>query len=192
MKNLYMANTITISQKLLKKFIIQKKLSGTVSLLRYLQKKDHLKDFYAFCEQYDYKLQTSEQLSSNVLFHGSQKLQFSLIPSVSIGRCGKAEQEAAVYATSDPNYAIFLALLSLKNGGASVTATKKGSKLAVDLDFVNGPSKIKNGYVHIVSNQLFRKTKNKEYITNTPVTILFTVPVTPQDITVPIYIQTEL
>lgn len=186
-----MASTITISQKLLKKFIAQEKLSGAVSFLQYLQTRNHLKDFYAFCEQHDCKLQIPEQLSSSVLFHGSQKLQLSLIPNVSIGRRGKAEQEASVYATSDPNYAIFLALLNLKNGGASVVATEKWSKLAVDLDFVNGPSTIKNGYVHVVSSQSFRKTKNREYTANTPVTILFTVRVTPQDLTVPIYIQTE-
>lgn len=185
-----MGNSIAISQKLLKKFVTQKKLSGTVSFLEYLQKNNQLKDFYAFCKQHERELQTPEHLSSHVLFHGSQRLRRSLKPNVSMGRRGKAEQGASVYATSDANYAIFLALLNLKSGGASVIATGKRPKLAVDLDFINGPSTIKNGFVHVVSSQSFRKTKNSEYMANTPVTILLTVPVTPQDLTVPIDIQT--
>lgn len=76
-----------------------------------------------------------------------------------MGKYGKAKRSAFLYATDDPNYAIFLALLNLENGGASVVATEKESKLAVDLDFVNGPSKIKHGYVHVLSSQSFTKTK---------------------------------
>ena len=114
------------------------------------------------------------------------------MPNVSIGRQGKVEQETLVYATDDPNYAIFLALLNLKNGGASVAMNSEEPTLIVDLDFVNGPSKIKNGYVHIVPNQAFKKTKNREYVTNKQVAILLTVPVTFQDLTIPVCIRTEL
>lgn len=108
-----------------------------------------------------------------------------------MGKGGKLEQHAHVYSTDDPNYAIFLATLNLKNGSASVNATKKATTLFVDLDFVNGPSKLKNGYVHVVEGELFRKTKNREYKSNRQINILFTIPVSPTDITVPIYIQTE-
>ncbi len=154
-----MASPSIISQKLLRRFIAQKKLTGTVSFLRFLKTRSHLKSFYAFCELCGCRLQLPKQLPSDVLFHGSKKLQYILVPNISMGKYGKAKRSAFLYATDDPNYAIFLALLNLENGGASVVATEKESKLAVDLDFVNGPSKIKHGYVHVLSSQSFTKTK---------------------------------
>jgi len=186
-----MTKTTIISGELLSKFITLKKLSGTVAFLEYLQKRNHLKDFSIFCKRNSYKLHLPEKLPSGVLFHGSEKLQSLLIPNISIGPNGKTEKETLVYATDDPNYGIFLAVLNLKNGSASVIADGKKPKLFVDIDFINGPSKIKNGFVHIVSNQSFRKIKNKECVIDTTVPILFIISVKPQDLTVPIYIQTK-
>lgn len=108
-----------------------------------------------------------------------------------MGRGDKLERVAYIYATDDPNYAIFLAILRLKNGSASVNATAKNAMLVVDLDFVNGPSTLENGYVHVVTTDGFKKTRNREHRANRRVNVLFTIPVTPADLTVPIYIQTE-
>jgi len=186
-----MASTITISKKLLNKFMNQEKLSGIASFLHSLSKRSGLQRFYSFSDSNKYKLHFSEQLPKGVLFHGSQKLQTTIVPNASIGRGGKAEKQTLVHATDGPNYAIFLALLDLKNGGAGVTASNKNTILTVDIGFVNGLSKLRNGYVHILPNQKFRKTKKREYITNMTVETMFAVPVTPQDLTVPVYIQTE-
>ena len=186
-----MTNINTIPKNLLRKFIIHRKLSGTVSFLRYLQKKGQLKDFCVFCEANGYNPQLSLQLPLGILFHGSRELRSVLIPNISIGRHSKAENRALLYATDDPNYAIFLAILNLRNGGASVKMTGKKPVLTVDLDFVNGPSKIKDGYVHIISSKSFKKTRNKEYVADTSVKVLFIVPVTFKDLTAPTCIQSE-
>lgn len=96
-----------------------------------------------------------------------------------------------VYATDDPNYAIFLATLDLRNGRAAVTATSKNTKLSVDLDFVNGASKLKAGYIHILPATGFKKAGNREYVSDQPVKPLCIIPVEPADLTVPIYVTTE-
>ena len=186
-----MTNINAIPKNLLRKFIIHRKLSGTVSFLRYLQKKGQLKDFGAFCEANGYNLQLPPRLPLGVLFHGSQEIRSVLMPNISVGRHGETKNRALLYATDDPNYAIFLAILNLRNGGASVKANGKKSMLTIDLDFVNGPSKIKNGYAHIISGKSFKKTRNKEYVADISVKVLFAVPVTFKDLTAPIRIQSE-
>lgn len=186
-----MFKKIAIPPSLLRSFIEQKKLPGTVSFLHFLRRKQYLQDFYSACKRGAYALPQRERPSEKILFHGSPKAQAALVPNASVGAGDRTERNALVYATDDPNYAIFLAVLHLKNGSAGVSAARKNSILTVDLDFVNGPSKLKNGYVHIVSGDLFKKTKNKEYKTDKPVPVLFSIRVTPQDLTVPICIQTS-
>ena len=184
-----MKNKLIVSQKILKTFIKQKRLSGVVDFLNFIKKQSGLKDFYDFCNRNDYTL--SESVLSGVLFHGSPEKQTVLVPHRSIGRDGVEEEKAFVYTTDDPNYAIFLATLRLKNGSASVNATAKETILVVDLDFINGPSRLKDGYIHFVSAKGFKKTGNREYKKDKQTEVLFTILVTPSDLTVPIYIQGE-
>lgn len=179
-----------ISKNLLQRFLQQKKLSGTVAFLNFISgNKNNLRVFFDFCNKHNKLL--SRPLNGSVLFHGSGKVQKILKPNTSIGYGDKQEQHSYVYATDDPNYAIFLAILNLKNGSASVNATAKGTMLFVDLDFVNGPSKFKSGYVHVIERESFKKTKNREYKSDHSVNVLFTIPVGPADLTVPIYVLTE-
>lgn len=179
-----------ISKKILQEFLRQKRLSGIVAFLNFIKKrKSNLRDFFDFCNEHNKAL--PKLLNSGILFHGSGKVQKILRPNNSIGYGGKQEQHPYVYATDDPNYAIFLAILNLKHGGASVNATTKDTMLFIDLDFVNGPSKLKNGYIHIVSGESFKKAKNREYKSDHPVNVLFTIPTSPADLTVPIYVLTE-
>lgn len=178
-----------ISKSLLQDFIKQEKLSGTVSFLYFIKQKKHLRDFYDFCKRHSFML--TGKPPENVLFHGSQKPQSFLKPNTSIGRSGKAERKAYVYATDDPNYAIFLAVLKLKNGSASVNAKSKNTTLMINLDFVNGPSKLKNGYVHVVEDKSFKRTTNSEYKTDKIVRVSFSIPIMPQNLTVPIHLQAK-
>ena len=161
---------------------------GVVSFLRFIRNKRNLLDFSDFLHTHNHTLPLP-LLSGKVIFHGTQTAQSLLVPQNSMGRGGKLERRAYVYATDDPNYAIFLAILRLKNGSALVNATTKNTVLAVGLDFVNGPSELKGGYVHVLSAENFKKTKNREYKTNQQVEVLFTIAVAPADLTVPIYIQ---
>jgi len=186
-----MPDSKIITRRLLNKFIEQQKLSGAVAFLRFLIKKNNLRSFYSFLGGGSYLPVAPDQASKSVLFHGSQKKQSVLVPSASVARGGKAERQRRVYATDDPNYAIFLAVLRLRNGSASVNVTRRGTALTVDLDFINGPSKLKDGYVHIVADTAFKRAGNREYTADRRIEVLFTIPVTPQDLTVPIYVQTE-
>ncbi|MEX1001817.1 MAG: hypothetical protein WDZ35_06865 [Crocinitomicaceae bacterium] len=178
-----------ISKNLLQTFIQQRRLHGVVAFLNFIKSRNNLQIFYNFCDEHDQII--SKVSGAGVLFHGSPEKQVALTPHGSVGRDGTPEQKAFVYATDDPNYAIFLAILNLKNGGASVNASRKSTHLFVDLDFVNGSSKLKNGYAHIVGRESLKKTKNREYKSDRKINVLFTISVTPADLTVPIYIQTS-
>lgn len=121
-----------------------------------------------------------------VLFHGSATDSKVLLPQSEDAESLKS----LVYATSDPNYAIFLAILNLKDASAGVVSTKKGTRLTIDTDFVNGKSTLKPGYVHVISKKGFRKTSNNELVSETETPVLFSLKVTPADLTVPIEIGT--
>lgn len=178
-----------ISKNLLQKFMRRNRLFGVVAFLHFIRRKSSLQEFYDFCSQYGQILPKPPR--GNVLFHGSSTVRQVLQPNTSMGHGGKRERCSYVYATDDPNYAVFLAVLDLRNGSASVTATARNTVLVVNLDFVNGPSKLKNGYVHVLAGEGFRKTQNREYRTNRPTNILFAIPVNAADLAIPIYIQTE-
>jgi len=185
---IFLMRSNVISKNLLQKFMRQNQLPNVVAFLRFVRKKSNFQKFYDFCSKYRQILPKPPR--SNIFFHGSSTVRQVLQPNISIGHEGKRERHPYVYATNDPNYAIFLAILDLKNGGASVYATSNNTILIVDLDFVNGASKLKNGYVHILADSGFKKSGNREYRTRQPVEVIFSVPVKPSDLTVPIYIQT--
>lgn len=184
-----MQNNI-IHRKLLREFLREKHLHSVVAFLNFIKKgKSNLNDFFDFCGKHDQVL--FQPAHGNILFHGSGKAQKFLRPNASVGFGGKRERRSYVYATNDPNYAIFLATLNLRNGSASVNAQVRNTMLFVDLDFVNGPSKLTGGYVHIVKGEQFKKYKNREYRSGDQVNATFIIPVVPADLTVPIYILTE-
>jgi len=179
-----------IPKKLVEKFLREKHLAGIVDFLRLIVKdKRNLQSLSDFLHTNNHTLPFSS-LPSRVIFHGTRTAQSLLVPQNSMGRGGKLERSAFVYATDNPNYAIFLAILRLKDGSASVDASTKKPVLSVGLDFVNGPSELKDGYVHVLSAEGFEKTKNREYRTRQQAEVLFVISVTPADLTVPIYIQT--
>lgn len=126
--------------------------------------------------------------STGVLFHGSSTANGELAPNESIGIDGKPEGGVHVYATDDPNYAIFLAIIRLRNASAGVTATDDETTLTVDVNFVNGESTIETGYVHIVPSEDFQSTGNREFVSKKVVKSLMVIPVSVDDLTVPILV----
>ncbi len=184
-----MQNNTLISKNLLQDFKKQNKLSSTVEFLFHIQQKRHLQRFYVFCEKNNCIL--PKFVSSTILFHGSTNMLTMLEPNTSVDQDGKKESLNLVYATDDPNYAIFLAILDIReSGGASVhTPKSRPIKLSISLGFINGPSKFKDGYIHIVSGSDFKKKTNKEYVSNRKTRVLFSVPVSPKDLTVPICVK---
>lgn len=178
-----------ISKKILKEYLHKNGLAGTAAFLESIRTDVGMSDFYRFCKENECALK--EPVPTGVLFHGSQEFLSTLQPNKSVGQNGISEPEDLVYATDDPNYAIFLAVITLENGSASVKVEKNGTVLAVDLDFVNGPSRFEEGYVHVVSGAEFEKTTNTEYVANKDIDVLFSVPVAVNDLTVPIQIVTN-
>lgn len=97
-----------------------------------------------------------------------------------------------IFATTNPNYAIFLAIADVQEKGtASVLVTRKRTIVSVDLGFVNGPSRLARGFVHVIDGRNFVESHNNEFVSTMPVTPLFAIEVTPQDLTEPICIKTE-
>ncbi len=126
----------------------------------------------------------------NILFHGSPKLLKGVIPNISNGGMNKNKKQDLVYATDNPEYAIFLAIINLKDKGiASVTFTGQRINLSVDINFIDGASKIGDGYVYVFSRDSFLKQNNHEFTTTKTIKPLFYINVKPEDLISPIKIK---
>lgn len=124
---------------------------------------------------------STEVAPSNFLLHGSLKPLDFLAPS-------KNTKEKSIYATDNANYAIFLAVIDIQEGGgASVHVSK--DDFSITTGFINGTSKISDGFVHIVSKNGFRPTSNTEYVREGTVPVLFSVPVCFDDLTEKVFVK---
>ncbi len=175
-----MKTSIFVSSELLHSFFRHQGIQGLVPFMEYLRKDGGLKDFASFCEDQEGALFTKllQKLPHKIIFHGSQEKKIEYLRS-----------PEGVYATDDPNYAIFLACLHIQSGVASVVSDKKKTTLTIDTDFINGTSEIKDGYIHIVSEDLFTETGNREYKAEAEIPILFTFQASSRDLTAPIIVE---
>ena len=124
-------------------------------------------------------------IPSNFLLHGSLNVCKELKPNVSDGGINDNKKSPLVYATNHSDYAIFLAIIDLKDDGRASVSLNDNTpdiKLTIDLQFVNGQSQIKQGYVHILDSNGFTKQDNREFTSNKIVKPLFSVPVGPEDL----------
>lgn len=89
-----------------------------------------------------------------------------------------------VYASDDINYAIFMAIINLRdNGRASAGVDDKGNlQFYIDEDFVNGESFFSTGYVYEVVSNNFSKTKEREYLSEIGIEIVNVREVTIKDL----------
>ena len=124
-----------IPRSLIQTFLTRKHLKNVVAFLTYVKKPSNEKEFKNFAKKKGYQLSSIENTKPYILFHGGQNFNKMLKPSPS---------EKLIYATSNPNYAIFLAVIDLQKGGnAGVLSNPKKTKLTIDTSFVNGPSALK-------------------------------------------------
>lgn len=186
--NKYLVHDKRIPRATIEKFIVQKKLHNVVGFLDYVAQRNHLKELLNFIRLRDFGVLPGN-ITPHFLFHGSSQHHNQLTAISPSKRRVKEIKKLLIYATSDPNYAIFLALLRLKNASASVVSRNGRTKLAVDLAFVNRLSSLGPGWVHLVSGGNFKKILNNEYVSVKPVEVLFAFPVVPSDLTVPINIE---
>jgi hypothetical protein len=166
----------SISRKLIESFILQKRLHNVVGLLEYLKSVKHIEIFTDYIRRHEKKALIVDP-RTKIIFHGSQS---------NLEKLKISQEEKLIYATDSPNYAIFLAILNLKNATAGVLIKKGVAHLTIDHAFVNGLSSFKNGWIHILSAKSFKKAENHEYISKQSIPVLFSIPVTPRDLTVPI------
>ncbi|HUC31501.1 MAG TPA: hypothetical protein VMR99_02310 [Candidatus Paceibacterota bacterium] len=165
-----------IPRKLVERFILKKKLGDIVGFLEYIiDKPAHMKTFAAYAQ-----INLPQDIANKILLHGSLTYHKQLIVS---------QKEKFIYATNDPNYAIFLGIIDLKNASAGVLINQKGVELTIDTDFVNGPSSLRAGWVHAVMGKDFKQKANHEYFSKKSTDVLFAVPVLPTDLTVPVVIK---
>lgn len=175
-----------VSKKLIQKYVRRKKLKGAGQLLQYIQDEKNKLNFFEFLSKEGVFV---EETKSPFVFHGSTTKVSLLKPQQSMGVDGELERDSYVYATLDPNYAIFLAILDLKDGGAGVVSTVSGTQLTVDRDFVNGKSRFIDGYVHLLAKKGFKKSSNNEYRAEEERKVVLIVEVSPQDLSVPVQVQ---
>lgn len=124
---------------------------------------------------------STEVIQSKFLLHGSLKPLDFLTSS-------KNTKEKSIYATDNANYAIFLAVIDIQeSGGASVHVSK--SEFSITTGFVNGTSKISDGFVHIVPRNGFKETSNTEYVCENTVPVMFSVPVFFEDLTEKVFVK---
>ena len=177
-----------ISRESILDYIQNKSFQGVKDLLHSFQDKAELFSFLNFFQKNN---EGTLSMIEDVTFHGSQEVLNVLTPNRSMGSEGVKEEKAYVYATDDPNYAIFLACLHLDQGGASVNAKSDETELFVDLDFVNGASKLTSGFVHVVSKADFDMVENREFRCEKSIEVICSIPVEPSDLSVPVYVMME-
>jgi hypothetical protein len=108
-------------------------------------------------------------LPDSLAFHGSPEDIEEFHANVSLGGANANKEEALIYASSEPDYAIFLALLNIQEGGsASVTCESGEVRKSITVGFVNGESKIGEGYVYVFDGKQFISHDNAELTSNLP------------------------
>ncbi|OHA26520.1 MAG: hypothetical protein A3C06_03005 [Candidatus Taylorbacteria bacterium RIFCSPHIGHO2_02_FULL_46_13] len=171
----------------IKEFCRENSIAGIVGFFAHLSK--HFQNFKSFLGRAGI---STPNPPVSVLFHGSQTHLDNLDPSISTGEGNLNYEKSLVYATDNPNYAVFLAVIDLAEGSnASVLVEDNKTLLSIDIGFVNGHSQIKDGYVHVVDGTQFKLNDNDEYVSQQPARILFSVKVKPSDLTEKIYLKID-
>lgn len=173
------SKTTVISREQVLSFCKQQEITNIPEFLHRVsrQNKEEFTEFISTQTHEKLTLQKTPKL----LFHGSTMLHNQLEPII---------EEKLVYATDNPNYAIFLAILNIQEeGSASVLVEEGKALLSISKGFVNGPSQFVCGYVHAISSQGFKESHNGEFVNKKTVPALFAIEVTAADLTEPVYIQ---
>lgn len=127
--------------------------------------------------------QTGIVLPEQVLFHGSKEICSSLELHISEGGENESKHGPLIYATDEPEYGIFLAILDIKDGMAGVYFDDNDQiRLWIDTDFQNGASGFSRGVLHIVDGMGFKQEPNHEFTIDEKVTPLFCVEVCKEDL----------
>jgi hypothetical protein len=106
-------------------------------------------------------------LPDSLIFHGSPENIKSFRTNVSLGGSNFNKDESLIYASSEPDYAIFLALLDIQEGGSASVTCEHGEVMKfITTGFVNGESKIEDGYLYVFDSKNFTSHDNAEFTSN--------------------------
>lgn len=155
-------------------------ITGTIKASEAL---DKLRSSDEFRKKFEQRFSIS--LPADFLMHGSTSLLEMLETNVSDGGSNANKTESLVYTTDNPDYAIFLAIIDLKdNGRAGVVFDKNNEipELSINTQFINGESKIIDGYVHILEGSSFVPNANREFTSNVSIKPLCIIPVSAKDL----------
>lgn len=119
------------------------------------------------------------------VFHGTSEPCTTLLPRQPMNRALGARAEIGVYASDDPDYAIFMSLA--RAGRASVAVSTYRHDLGVVcaahpamLELMKRPDII--GYVHVCRRELFEELHPREFIARQPVVPEQIIPVSAADL----------
>lgn len=102
-------------------------------------------------------------IPDTIVFHGSSKKIERFQKNISLGGSNENKEEALIYASSEPDYAIFLALLDIQEGGSASVICEGGQvNKSITVGFVNGESCIGAGYVYVFDGANFLSQENSE------------------------------
>lgn len=106
-------------------------------------------------------------IPDSLVFHGSSVEIDQFKKSISLGGTNENKEEALIYASSEPDYAIFLAILDIQEGGSASVVCEEGQvKKSITVGFVNGASSINAGYVYVFDGADFISQNNSELTSN--------------------------
>lgn len=131
-----------------------------------------------------------ENKSPGVL-HGSPHLFNKFEPRVSKGGGNKNKEEKLVYASDDPDYSIFMGVIKLRSGMASVGYYSGKIRCSVTLDFVNGDSELSDGYVYVLDNETFVEDSRHHFTSPVDHEPMMIIPVKPTDMQSEVIIDTN-
>ena len=128
--------------------------------------------------------------NAKAILHGSGKVISEFEPRVSKGGPNSNQHEPLVYATDDPDYAIFLGIIKLKDEGMAYVGYPGGKvECYTNREFVNGASSLGSGYVYILNNKDFHEDALHNFSNPSSQVPLFAIPVGPADIHTSIFVK---
>lgn len=126
-----------------------------------------------------------------VILHGSSNMIYEFKPRVSRDGPNSNQEEPLIYATDDPDYAIFLAILDNKRTkGIPMVYYDQGQiKCSIDLDYAKFADGFNSGFVYLLDKSSFEENSAHHFTSPLKQVPLFAIPIQPRDLKTTVYID---
>lgn len=133
--------------------------------------------FLTFLSQKGVEL-SMNQGNTKAILHGSGNVVSKFEPKVSRGGPNANREKPLVYATDDPDYAMFLAVTRLREEGMASYGYRNGKpECFVNLGFINGESGFTRGYVYVLNRDGFNEDVEHNFSSPEHQVPIFAIPV---------------